>query len=445
MVTIINPDNLNSIVSGLSEMTIMVPMLSSSDIHYTQSTVSSLYIYDIQDNREYLVGFRSVDMINVDPDIFFTTYPGGVCVCYKKKYVRSYGLKCIDGDMLVWYYNNRPITIDQELTRIFSIFRRRGKYPQDHLNDIIPIMRMLDYFRSVKDQILELGIPHYNSLDKGFEFYDQVYLDNTYNIERVGIAIDQDRYRELHEADVGAILYTEFNPYTLTGRPGSSHRGINFSAMNKSDGSREVIISRTSGGKLIEFDYDSYHPRIIADMVGYKLPPGNVHKNLAVEYFGTTDISDADYEESKKITFRQLYGGVEDKYRHIKFFTEIDRYKSSAWDRYVLTGSFTSPLTGRVFKREWFPDMSESKMFNYLIQAFETEMNMMVLGEIIQYLYQTPSRIILYTYDSIVIDFHPSSGIEDMRMTRDLMMRFNYPVHIKVGMNYGDMIDVDID
>ena len=27
-----------------------------------------------------------------------------------------------------------------------------------------------------------------------------------------------------------------------------------------------------------------------------------------------------DRDEAKKITFRQLYGGVEPKYRHIKFF-----------------------------------------------------------------------------------------------------------------------------
>ena len=36
--------------------------------------------------------------------------------------------------------------------------------------------------------------------------------------------------------------------------------GVNYFALNKDDGSRDRFISRFEGGKLVQFDYDAYHP-----------------------------------------------------------------------------------------------------------------------------------------------------------------------------------------
>ena len=42
--------------------------------------------------------------------------------------------------------------------------------------------------------------------------------------------------------------------------------------MNKDDGSRDRFVSRFEGGKLVQFDYDAYHPRIIGKMVDEPIP-----------------------------------------------------------------------------------------------------------------------------------------------------------------------------
>ena len=47
------------------------------------------------------------------------------------------------------------------------------------------------------------------------------------------------------------LVYSEYNPYTTTGRPSNRFGGTNFAALNKTDGSREKYISRFDGGMLV--------------------------------------------------------------------------------------------------------------------------------------------------------------------------------------------------
>ena len=42
-------------------------------------------------------------------------------------------------------------------------------------------------------------------------------------------------------------------------------------------------------------DFDAYHPRLIADIIGYDLPAGSVHEYFARQYFGKQEISDKEY------------------------------------------------------------------------------------------------------------------------------------------------------
>ena len=80
--------------------------------------------------------------------------------------------------------------------------------------------------------------------------------------------------------------------------------GINFAALNKSDGTRKKYISRYGdNGCMIEMDYDAYHLRLIAEIVGYEFPEGSVHQYLADQY-------GVDYDKSKSLSFKYLYGEI---------------------------------------------------------------------------------------------------------------------------------------
>ena len=78
---------------------------------------------------------------------------------------------------------------------------------------------------------------------------------------------------------------------------------------------------------LLEFDYDSYHLRLIAMAIGYDFPEGNVHEYFARQYFDKTEINQSEYEQSKQLTFRQIlwrsyqricsYKNSSRKFRHL--------------------------------------------------------------------------------------------------------------------------------
>jgi hypothetical protein len=57
--------------------------------------------------------------------------------------------------------------------------------------------------------------------------------------------------------------------------------------MNKEDGTRSAFCSRFESGALVEMDFDSYHVRLIAKLIGYKLPLTSVHDYLGRFYFDT--------------------------------------------------------------------------------------------------------------------------------------------------------------
>ena len=48
--------------------------------------------------------------------------------------------------------------------------------------------------------------------------------------------------------------------------------------------SRNGFVSRFDDGVLIEMDYDAYHLRLIADIIGYDFPDGSVHEYLGKQY-----------------------------------------------------------------------------------------------------------------------------------------------------------------
>ena len=66
------------------------------------------------------------------------------------------------------------------------------------------------------------------------------------------------------------FLYSRFN-YEDTVYISNKFGGVNYAALNKEDGCRESFVSRFEQGSLLEMDFDAYHPRLIADIIGYEL------------------------------------------------------------------------------------------------------------------------------------------------------------------------------
>ena len=105
------------------------------------------------------------------------------------------------------------------------------------------------------------------------------------DIERLGIQVDRgkffDRWKDNKKSLWFSRTFTEYHPYTITSRPSNRHLGINYSALNKKDGSREVFVPQ-KGKSFVQFDYDAYHVRLIGKMIKYDLPETSVHQWLSL-------------------------------------------------------------------------------------------------------------------------------------------------------------------
>jgi DNA polymerase I-like protein with 3'-5' exonuclease and polymerase domains len=229
------------------------------------------------------------------------------------------------------------------------------------------------------------------------------------------------------------IVFTQYNPYTTTGRPSNRHLNVNYSALNKSDGTREMFISRHPHGTLIQFDYESYHIRLIAKMVGYEFPEGTTaHQHLANLY-------GCDIETAKKITFTYLYGGLDENAREIPFFQLVDKYIKKLYQSFVISGKLTTLLYKREIPFHRIESANEQKVFNYLLQSLETEINYMKIGEVMEYLSGRMSKMILYTYDAFLIDTHPIERENLLNDIKEIMEKGGFPVKVEEGENYNNL------
>ena len=292
---------------------------------------------------------------------------------------------------------------------------------RDDLGTTLPIMKWGEVLRGIVD---EWELSHTN------KWVDETMIPLLSDIERKGINVDRkkfiDRWSSNGKQLKGDNVYTEYNPYTITSRPSNRHGGINFGALNKSDGSRDVFIPR-KGKMFLQFDYDAYHVRIIGKLIKYKLPDTSVHQWLADQY-------GCDYGESKGRTFRILYGGVTDEDRKIPFFDKVDKFIRKMQDEAVKNGYIQTPK-GRRIPLGWIEKPNAQKFFNYILQATETEFNIEVMEKLRKLQLPLP---ILYSYDAFLYEFDETE-IETIKLIKSVLESYGFPVKAEWGNHYGEV------
>jgi hypothetical protein len=88
-------------------------------------------------------------------------------------------------------------------------------------------------------------------------------------------------------------------------------------------------------------------------------------------------------------------------------------------------------------------DMNANKLFNYLLQASETEYNIKRVLDLNKLLLSYQTKLVLYTYDSFLFDYDMQDGRQMLIDIRDSMsLSGKFPVKIKAGTNYHEMHDM---
>ena len=418
-----NNNILNTLKKGYeSSPSIVIPIYSDVKKHRVVNRLSLLYVYIINTATEYVIPVNHSDKLFMIDSFQFlnnNTY---------EVYTYSNGINnSINIDALHYMTNLCNINKEELLTSTHNYFYSRY-WKLDNVNDIIPILKHQEYCNKIKDIVLTIID---NKSMKGFDEYNKTIIPVFRKIENTGIATNN------------GIEYTKYNLWTTTGRPSNSFNGINYAALNKDDGSREKYISRFDKGKLVEFDFDAYHIRLIAQMINYDLPKTSIHTYLGKQYFGKDIITKDEYNESKSITFKILYGGIPKEFENIPFFSEVKSYIFKLWDIYKSKGYIETPKIKRKVFATNLKDrnLKPQTLFNYIIQGYETEQNVFIMKSIQEELKHLQSKMVLYTYDSLLFDIHPQE-IHILKSIKDMML---FPVKCKTGHNYNNMESYDFE
>ena len=412
---------------------ILIPIFSDPFLHplHKDNDLSLLYLRHWGDregkmiciNHPDCVDEGSIDDIKNDKTYFYVTPD-------KKKLMHIFpNTRLMDINYFNWDETNLPVDLENIRLNAYDFFHSKYYNVKD-LNRIIPLSKHKEYCNKVFDKMKEsfssmMDTEYHSDVTEAFGL-----------IEKNGVKVTDDvcdifdmRVKK-HISD--GKLYSQYNLWTTTGRPSNSFGSVNFAALPPEK--RKAFIPEND--YLVEYDYDAYHLRLIGDLVDYKFDKESVHQHLA-DFYGST------YEESKQISFRLLYGGIDKKTQEkVPFFGKVHKYINDKWieinqNNYVFTDIYRRKLLSKNYD-----DMNKNKLFNYLIQAYETESNIKTIIEINNYLLDKDTKLVLYGYDSFLFDFSKQDGVNVLTEIKNILERNGHMVKAKMGFNYGEMTDI---
>ena len=394
-------------ISQLQRERILVyPILTSLEKHPIHTRISALIISD--GTLDLFINYHNIDATKIDEKVEFHNFKE-VYIVGMKDFLYHYDFlpNMYDLEMsLFWQAKN----FDVEEKPIYTIFRRR-QAPK--ANDLIPIWKHYEQFEDWKKIFGDSKISKFS----------QLYSKSLGWVEKNGLYTNM------------GYEYTRYNPLTITSRPSNTFKGTNYAALKKDDGVRSRFISRFENGKLYQLDFDGYHIRLIAKLIGVDIPlDKKAHEWLANQY-------GKDLSEAKSITFRQLYGGVEDEYYHIPFFKKTSDYINSMWLDFLRNREVVTPILQRKIKFD--ENLNKNKLFNYVLQALETERNILILDKLSKINLNQKSVPILYTYDSILFDVDENED-NYIKEVKRIMEKDGFPTQLEVGNNYDNMVKSNI-
>ena len=137
---------------------------------------------------------------------------------------------------------------------------------------------------------------------------------------------------------------------------------------------------------------NAYHLRLIGELVDYDFGKESVHQHLA-DFYGST------YEESKQISFKLLYGGITKDIREkVPFFDKVQNFIDNKWVEFNKVNHIFTDIYNRRITVSNNDDMNRNKLFNYLIQAFETERNIKRILKIQEYIEDKKTKLVSLSF-----------------------------------------------
>jgi hypothetical protein len=434
-----------SMMSTITGPVTLIPIFVDDKAHKAINALCALCV--VQGSASYLLTFDHNDALRLDPAVLNKFDDVEIWTPSKKILMHALpSIRTVYDIESIEYLTTSKVT---EASTFYTLYHQRTYAMYDkhvRINRSLALMRHIEW--------LEAYIEHLNGLlsirqetinSSAYQFMNEIAIPATQYLESSGVHVETAQSVAKYGPRINRyiqndLLYSEYNLFTTTGRPSNKFGGVNFAALNKRDGSREMFTSRHDDGLLVMADFESFHLRLIADMIGFELPTDiAVHEYLGRQYFDVAELTPEQYEEGKQITFRLLYG--DDRDTNVpEFFTAVYKYIDMLTMLMEIQGYITSPYYKRAIRKSDIESPTPAKIFNYMVQLAETELNLAAIHKL-QPIYQAArSKLTLYTYDAILIDYSMADGKELLNSTLEVLSHGGrFPMRVYYGNTYQEM------
>jgi len=400
------------------------PIYLDNNLHPLFNGISLLYLKPINvDSKGYIICVDHSESFSVDINYIENLFKNFKYIYVRNAKTFKYHF-CLN-NIIDISFNMVGDDIMEENYQIYKFFQRYGYVPS--INKIIPLVKHFEVCENIFDKIKKYCYVNNKS-------FNNKRINVFYLIEQSGIKINPSIFNTYFKLDNphfsinDDFIYTQYNLYNTTGRPSNRFNNINFAALNKDNGCRESFIP--SNDKFIEIDIKAYHPTLVSQLVKFDFQNKNPYVYLS-------EIANIDVNDAKILMFKQLYGGINHEYKDIPFFNLTHNYINELWETYNKQGYIKCDISGDIFDKNL--NLSPQKLFNYVLQNLETSTNILIMWDILKLLIDRNSKIVLYTYDSILLDFCKQD--EDiLSQILDIFKKFNLDIKITNGINYNSMI-----
>jgi hypothetical protein len=413
-----NEEQLSVLVnSGYKEAFIEIIPYSNT-VHPSQNSISLVYIRPILASKGFMLCIDHSEALNglkTRIDQIVNNYER--LYCRDKKEILHYlPLKTL------YDIKPPPTTYIQPTTPTHELYYR--KYSDNkELNKIIPIVK---HYEVCEEMFWDLKANINKEKNKYDEFFNNRVSVVFNAIERSGLRVHVPTFEGYFHPIDGEYVYSQYNLKTLTTRPSNKFKNVNYAALNKENGCRKSFIPRNN--RFVEIDISAYHPSIASKLINYNFPTSDIHAHFASLY-------GVDYKKAKELTFKQLYGGVFERYRSLEFFKRIEEYVGKLWNDFKEVGWIECPISGYCFIDGALENMNPQKLFNYLLQNLETSTNVMILWDIFCLLKGKNTKLVLYTYDSFLLDVDEEE-VEVLEKIRKIFKKYELNIKETEGYDY---------
>jgi hypothetical protein len=425
-------DVLNLLDRIADTKTLLVPIFASPTIHVSQNPLIAIYIYS-ETTDECIIPLRHTEQLRG----FLELVPRflqlrNIFIHDKKQWLQIGGNRNVWDVKTLWWYTYGEAYEEAHYPTAAHQFYWRRHSALPHVNAIVPLQKHLEMCQKIRHYAWPMCMNA--ELTESYKQFNDVYPQVFARIESAGLQINE-TFR-MPEIVKDGFVYSQYNYHTMTGRPSNAYRGFNFAAMNKEDGTRSAFCSRFETGALVEMDFDSYHVRLIAKLIRYELPVSSIHDYLGQFYFDVTELTEEQRAESKQITFRLLYGGIDSEFLAIPFFRQVNAFIYELWSKWKSKHYVETPVLKRRLTADALKNMTANKLFNYYLQATETEVSVQKLHQVQELIKDYETTMILYTYDSVLFDVPLSEAKTLLPRIKQALEQGNFPTKVKVGNIY---------